>query len=134
MYKRNSDNWLSYEDRYGRRYYQSELVQSVSTASMVPNSIGILAHSHQIESEVTSFIVCPASNLASDFEDASAWISLADGMDTAIEDPTILLDQYHLPLDGCLALVAGIVAGTASIVSDGSFNPESLIGPAGFLL
>ena len=52
-------------------------------------------------------------------------------MDTAIEDPTILLDQYHLPLDGCLALVAGIVAGTASIVSDGSFNPESLIGTVG---
>ena len=52
-------------------------------------------------------------------------------MDTAIEDPTILLDQYHLPLDGCLVLMAGIVARTASIVSDGSFNPESLIGPAG---
>ena len=52
-------------------------------------------------------------------------------MDTAVDDPTILLDQYHLPSDGCLALVAGIVSGTASIVSDGSFNPESLIGPAG---
>ena len=52
-------------------------------------------------------------------------------MDTAIEDHTILLDQYHLPRDGCLALVAGIVAGTASTLSNGSFNPESLIGPAG---
>ena len=49
----------------------------------------------------------------------------------AIEDPTILLDQYHLPLDDCLVLVAGIVAGTTSIVSNGSFNAESLIGPAG---
>ena len=57
--------------------------------------------------------------------------SLSDGMDTAIEDPTILLDQYHLPRDGYLALVAGILVGTASIVSDGSFNLESLIGPVG---
>ena len=75
--------------------------------------------------------MCPTSNLVSDSEDASVWTSLSDGMDTAIEDPTILLDKYHLPLDGCLTLVAGIVARTASIVSDGSFNPESLIGPAG---
>ena len=50
-------------------------------------------------------------------------------MDTAVEDPTIY--QYNLSCDGYLALVAGIVAGTASIVSDGSFNPASLIGPAG---
>ena len=61
---------------------------------MVPVSIGISADSHQIESEVTSFIVCPNSNLVSDFEDASVWTSLSDGMDTAVEDPTILLDQY----------------------------------------
>ena len=131
MYKRNGGNWSSYKKRFGRRYYQAELVQSVSTAFMVPDSIGILANGHQIEPEVTFFIVCPASNLVSDFEDASAWTSLSDGMDTAIEDLTILLDQYHLPLDGCLALVTGIVAKTPSIVSDGSFNPESMIGPAG---
>ena len=98
---------------------------------MVPVSIGISADSHQIESEVTSFIVCPNSNLLSDFEDASVWTSLSDGMDSAVEDPTILLVKYQLPLDGCRALVEGIVAGTASIVSDGSFNPESSTGPAG---
>ena len=110
MYKRNGDNWLNNEKRFGHHYYQFELVQSVSTASMVPVSIGILADSHQIEPEVTSFIVCLASNLVSDFEDASAQTSPSDRMDTAIEDPTILLDQYQLPLDDCLALVAGIVA------------------------
>ena len=89
------------------------------------------ADSHLIEAEVTSFIVCPTSNRVSDFEDASVWTSLSDGIDTAVEDPTTLLDQFHLPTDNCLALVAGIAAGTVSIVSDGSFNPESLIGPAG---
>ena len=84
-----------------------------------------------IDSEVTDFTVSPPSALLSDFEDASLWISLSDRMDTAVEDPTILLDRFCLPADGCLALVVGIAAGTASIASDGSFNPESLIGPAG---
>ena len=98
---------------------------------MVPVSISISAASHQIESEVSSFSVCPNSNLLSDFEDASLWTSLSDGMDSAVEDPTILLHNYHLPSDECHALVDGILAGTASIVSDGSFNPESLMGPTG---
>ena len=52
-------------------------------------------------------------------------------MDSAVEDPTILLDKYQLPSDECRALVDCIVAGSASIVSDGSFNPESSTGPAG---
>ena len=52
-------------------------------------------------------------------------------MDSTVEDPTILLHKYHLPSDECHALVDGIVAGTPRIVSDGSFNPESLMGPTG---
>ena len=84
-----------------------------------------------IDSEVTDFTVSPPSALLSDFEDASLWTSLSDGMDTAVEDPTILLNRFCLSADGCLALVAGIAAGIASIASDRSFNPESLIGPAG---
>ena len=131
LYKREGEYWSSYQKQFGRQYYETELVLSVSTESMVPVSIGILADSHQIESEVTSFIVCPNSNMLSDFEDASVWTSLSDGMDSAVEDPTILLDKYQLPRDDCRALVEGIVAGTASIVSDGSFNPESSTGPAG---
>ena len=98
---------------------------------MVPVSISIAALSHKIEAEATSFSVCPDTNLLADFEDESLWTSLADGMDSAVEDPTILLHKYHLPSDECHALVDGIVAGTASIVSDGSFNPESMMGPTG---
>ena len=52
-------------------------------------------------------------------------------MDSVVEDPTVFLDQVRLPSDGCLALVSGIAAGTESIVSDGSFNPESLLGRTG---
>ena len=98
---------------------------------MVPVSICISALSHQIEAKVSSFSVCPNTNLLSDFEDESLWTSLVDGMDSAVEDPTILLHKYRLPSDECHALVDGIVAGTASIVSDGSFNPESVMGPTG---
>ena len=119
-----------YVKKYGRRYYYLNPIPSIPTASVVPVSIGIDAGSYRIETEALSFHICPSNNSLSDFEDTAAWDSLADGLDAAVDDLTILLDQYHLPSDGCLALVAGIVAGTANIVSNGSFNTESLIGPA----
>ena len=56
---------------------------------------------------------------------------MPDGLDTAINDPTILLDKYKLPNDKCLDLVDGDICGTTSIVSDSSFDPESPIGLAG---
>ena len=52
-------------------------------------------------------------------------------MNAAVADPTILLDHYHLPPDSCLTLVDGVIQGTAYIVSDGSFNPDSSAGSAG---
>ena len=70
LYKRTGDDWLSYEKRFGHHCYQSQPVQSISTASIVPVSIGMIADSHLIESEVTSIIVRPTNNLLSDFEDA----------------------------------------------------------------
>ena len=131
LYKREGQYWTSYQKRFTRRYYKNETVVAGSTYTMVPVSIRISATSHQIESEVISFSVCPNSNLLSNFVDSSLWTSLSDGMDSTVEDPTILLHKYHLPSDECHALVDGIVVGTASIVSGGSFNPESLTGPAG---
>ena len=78
-----------------------------------------------------TFNIYPSSNSLSNFEYIAAWDSLANGLDTAVDDPTILLDQYHLPPDGGLALVNIIVEGTTCIVSDGSFNPDSSLGPTG---
>ena len=54
-------------------------------------------------------------------------------MDTAAADHDILLDHYHLSQDSCLLLVDGITQGTDSIVSNGSFNPDSSISSAGTL-
>ena len=120
-----------YVKRYGRRYYYSNPVPSIPVASVVPVSIGIDAGSCRIETEALSFNISPSSFSLSDFEDTTVWDSLADGFDSAVSDPTILLDQYHLPSDGGLAIVNGIVEGTDCIVSDGSFNPDSSLGPAG---
>ena len=52
-------------------------------------------------------------------------------MDTAVNDSTILLDQYHLPQNGGLSLVDCIVEGSACIVSNSSFNTDSSLGPTG---
>ena len=71
LYKQEGEYWKSYKKRFGRRYYEIEMVLSVSIDTMVPVSISISAASHQIESEVSSYSVCPNSNLLSDFEDAS---------------------------------------------------------------
>ena len=51
--------------------------------------------------------------------------------DNAINDPTILLDKFILPEDGCNNLVEGIRLGTACAVLDGPFDAASPIGPAG---
>ena len=119
--------------RYGRRYYYSNPVPSIPTTSVVPVLIGIDTGSCriEIETEALSFNICPSNNSLSDIKDTAPWDSLVDGLNSAVDDPTILLDQYHLPPDGELALVNGIVEDTACIVSDGSFNPDSSLGPAG---
>ena len=90
LYKCNGDECFSYEKHFARRYYYSQPVTSISTC--VPISISMRADSHIIESRVSSFIVSPANNLLSNFENASIWTSLSDGIDTTVEDPTILLD------------------------------------------
>ena len=54
----------------------------------------------------------------SDFEDDTERNSLEDGLEAAVNDKTILLDKYSIPSDNCEALVAGIIAGSACIVSD----------------
>lgn len=64
------------------------------------------------------------------FEDKDRWTSLEYGLDAAMSDIIILLDDYNLPTNNYAALVGGIIQGTVSIVSDGSFNLDSSIGPA----
>ena len=97
----------------------------------VPISVSTVDNSFKIKVQVLQFNLLPPTNFLSDFEDDSAWSTLSKGFDTAINDPIILLDKYIPSDDHCNDLVESIRLDTASIVLDESFNPASLLGPAG---
>ena len=95
--------------------------------SVVPKtSTCVTTEGHSREFTLLSLI-----NLLSDFEANLEWSNLSEGFDYAINDKTILLNRFFPPTDMCNNLVEGIKNGTASIVSDGSFEQNSPIGPAG---
>ena len=65
------------------------------------------------------------------YESSSEWESIEEGLTAAVNDPSILLDKFSITEEQCNNLAKGINEGTASVVSDGSFKKNSLIGPAG---
>ena len=97
----------------------------------LPISVCPVGASFEIEGTVADFNILPPINPLSEFEHDYAWSTIDDGFTRATEDPTILLDKFTLPADKGEALSGGIRNGTASIVSDGSFNRTLPIGPVG---
>ena len=97
----------------------------------LPISVHPVGASFAIEGTVADFNILPPINPMSEFENDYAWSNIRDGFDKAKVDSTILLDKFALPKDRCQALSDGIRNGTASIVSDGSYNSSSPIGPVG---
>ena len=130
IYQRYGDGWSYYSQRC-RRYFLNEATNDCPLNHAFPILVSPVADSFKIEGPVADFRMVPLANTVSDFEDDSEWSTLAEGFDHAINDPTILLDKFILPEDGCKGLVEGIRAGTACAVSDGSFNEASPLGPAG---
>ena len=59
-----------------------------------------------------------------------AWTSLGDGFEASVHHPRLLIDDFTLPGDNGHSLAAGIIAGTACAVCDGSFFPEGSFGGA----
>ena len=114
-----------------RWYYLNEVVNNCPLDLALPISVSTIANSFKIEDPVAAFALYPPVNTLSDFEDEAEWSTLSEGFDTAITDPTILLDKFILPEDGCTDLVEGIRLGTACVVLDGSFDAASPVGPAG---
>ena len=98
---------------------------------VIPISVNAVAAGAYIEGTEVAFNLLPASDALSEFENDYTWSNLQEGFDYAITDPTILLDKFILPKDVYQVLVERISNGTASIVSDGSFNRASPIGPVG---
>ena len=97
----------------------------------LPISVSPVGASYIIEGKVEDFVISPPANPMSEFEDHYAWVDLKDGFNKAGKDPTVLLDKVLLPDNNCQAFCRGITNGTASVVSDGSFNPSSTMGPVG---
>ena len=91
----------------------------------------VTTNSVSIKRQTKEFILLPAEDALSDSKANSKWSTLFEGFDYAVNYPTILLDKFILPEDMCNSLVDGIRNGTASIVSDRSFAPNSPIGKAG---
>merc|ERR1712023_332767 len=58
------------------------------------------------------------------------WTSIVDGFDAAVQHPRLLLDDYSLPYDHGCSIAAGIIAGTACAICDGSFFPDGSFGGA----
>ena len=97
----------------------------------IPILVIPVAAGFSIEGAEAVFDLLPPSNALSEFENYYTSSNLQKGFDYTINNPTIFLDAFVLPKDMCQALINGIRNGTASIVSDGSFNPASPIGPVG---
>ena len=130
IYQCSGEGWCYYSQRR-RRYYLNEVINNCPLDLALPISVSTVANSSKIEGPVAAFALHPPVNTLSDFEDEAEWSTLSEGFDNAITDPTILLDKFILPEDGCTDLVEGIRLGTACVVSDGSFDAASPIGPAG---
>ena len=131
IYQRSGECWSYYSQRR-RRYYMNEVINNCPLDLALPISVSTVANSFKIEGPVAAFALHPPVNTLLDFEDEAEWSTLSEGFDNAITDPTILVDKFILPEDGCTDLVEGIRLGTACVVSDGSFDAASPIGPAGF--
>ena len=130
IYYCNYDGWTYFCNRH-RRYCQEEDTQTCPVPDAVPISVVHITSSCVItEGYSRDFTLLSPINVLSDFEANSEWSNLSKGFDYALNDETIFLDRFFPPTDMCNNLVKGIRNGTASIVSDGSFEQNSSIGQA----
>ena len=131
LYRRNDNSWTFYCQKY-RHFYKDNETQNHPGPDAVPVSIVPLTSiCVTTEGNNRDFVVLSPVNSLSDFEANSEWSNISEGFDYALKDETILLDRFFPPDDMCNSLVEGIRNGTASVVSDGSFEPNSAIGQAG---
>ena len=61
----------------------------------------------------------------------SKWNTINEGLTVVVNNSTILVHKLNITEEKCNNLAKGITDNTACVVSDRSFNPNSLIGPAG---
>ena len=131
IYHQHDESWSYCRQAYRRYYLVDETdtcpCEDAVTVSVVP----VTANCVQTEGYNRESVLLSAVNSPSNFEANSEWSTLPEGFDYASNDQTILLDKFILPEDMCSSLVDSIRSGTASIVSDGSYEANSSIGKAG---
>ena len=76
-------------------------------------------------------LVIPKQYLLSYFKDMSRWNNICDVFRFYSLDSTIILDSFCIPNENFNAIVKRFSQRADSVVSDGSFCIESLIGPSG---
>ena len=96
----------------------------VSVIPVTANCVQTARHNRE-------FVLLSTINSLSAFEANSKWSTLLEGFDYVSNNQIILLDKFILPEDMYSSLVEGIRSGTASIISDGSYEANSSIGKAG---
>ena len=103
-----------------------EIMYPISVNKNAPNS-------YKVEKEELEMqeIVPNDEDILPLYKSSSEWESIEEGLTAAVNDPSILLDKFSITEEQCNNLAKGINEGTASVVSDGSFKKNSLIGPAG---
>ena len=105
--------------------HPAEDLRPISVCKQATNSYKVERIIYQIRQ------VVPNEEVPYLFPFSSAWNTIKEGLTEAVNDPSILLDKYNISEEKCNNLAKGITEETACVVSDGSFNPKSSIGPAG---
>ena len=130
IYRRNDNSWTFYR-QFRRRYYLDEDTQTCPGPEAMPVSVAPLTSICIVtEGHSRNFVLLSPINSLSDFEANSEWSNLSEGFDYPLNNKTVLLDRFFPPKDMCNSLVEAIRNGTASIVSDGTYERNSSIGQA----
>ena len=132
LYKQMSNEWEVFTQYLGQHSFTHN-----STIQDVPLNLSPISVSErgfgQVSVDVLSEFLTklPQQDLCSDFEDHSRWNSICEGFRFASLDQSILLDTFCITSNDCRAIAYSLSQGTASVVSDGYFCRDSLIGPSG---
>ena len=122
-----------YTKQIGNQYTYHHSTNYFPTTKVIPVSIKVDHDNIRVKIVAQPFSPTSLPNDQSVFDNNDDWDSLEEDLDAAVLDDTIFLDKYYIPSDNCEALVAGIVAGMACIVSNRSFETDLSVGPAGTL-
>ena len=131
LYKQTSNEWEVFTQFSGQCAYAHNSIIQDSPLNLSPISVSERDFCSISVDVLSEFLFMPPQqDLCSYFEDHLRWNNICDGFRFAHLDQSILLDSFCIPSNDCRDIVDGLSQGTASVISDGSFCRDSLIGPS----